>query len=67
MMPSSQVMHKFKKGTLRSSSGQLVTNRQQALAILESERRNEAEHGGTYQSSTDRQNTPVRKARRRRK
>lgn len=66
-MPSSQVLKKFKARTLRSSSGKLVTDRQQAIAIMLSERRNEAEHGGVYQSSTDRQNTPVRKARRRRK
>jgi hypothetical protein len=32
-----KVMHEFKKGTLRSSSGQKVTNRKQAIAIAMSE------------------------------
>lgn len=38
-MPYDQVMHKFKHGTLKSSSGRPVTSRAQALAILESEKR----------------------------
>ena len=42
-MPSSQVMHKFKKGTLRSGSkkGPKVKNRKQAIAIMLSEKRAE--------------------------
>jgi len=47
-MPSSEVLHKFKTGSLRSSSGQKVTSRKQAIAIMLSEKRNEQAHGGTY-------------------
>lgn len=49
-MPSSEVMHKFKRGELHSGSktGKKVTNRKQAIAIMMSEKRNEAAHGGTY-------------------
>jgi hypothetical protein len=43
-MPSSEVLHKFKTGSLRS-----VTNRRQAIAIMLSEKRNEDKHGGVYQ------------------
>lgn len=32
-----KVMHEFKTGTLKSSSGQKVTNRKQAVAIAMSE------------------------------
>lgn len=32
-----KVMHEFKAGTLKSSSGQKVTNRKQAIAIAMSE------------------------------
>lgn len=35
-MPASEIMHKFKAGTLRSSSGQKVTNPAQARAIAAS-------------------------------
>jgi hypothetical protein len=48
-MPSSQVMKKFKSGSLRSSSGQKVKSRSQAIAIMLSEKRNEQQHGGHYQ------------------
>jgi hypothetical protein len=34
-----KVMHEFKEGTLRSSSGKKVTSRKQALAIAMSEAR----------------------------
>lgn len=34
-----KVMEEFKAGTLRSSSGKLVTNREQAIAIALSEAR----------------------------
>lgn len=47
-MPSSQVMPKFKRGTLKSSSGQKVTNPAQARAIAASEAREEKKHGGHY-------------------
>lgn len=43
-MPWSQVMHKFKKGTLKSGSGEKVTSRKQAIAIMLSEKK-EAEKG----------------------
>ena len=49
-MPSSEVMGKFKKGKLRSGSktGKKVTNPKQAVAIMLSEKRAEAKHGGKY-------------------
>lgn len=47
-MPSSAVMGKFKKGTLRSGSGGKVTNPKQAVAIMYSERRTEKTNGGKY-------------------
>lgn len=47
-MPSSKVMPKFKAGSLKSSSGQKVTNPKQAVAIMMSEKRTEAKHGGKY-------------------
>lgn len=49
-MPSSQVMHKFKAGKLRSGSksGKKVTNPKQAVAIMLSEKRAEQKHGGKY-------------------
>ena len=34
-----KVMHEFKEGTLRSSSGKKVTSRKQAIAIAFSEQR----------------------------
>ena len=49
-MPSSEVMHKFKHGTLHSGSkhGPVVKNKAQAKAIAASEARKEKEHGGEY-------------------
>jgi hypothetical protein len=47
-MPSSEVLHKFKAGRLRSSSGKKVTSERQAIAIMLSEKRNEQAHGGHY-------------------
>jgi len=46
-MPSRLVPGKFKRGQLHSGSktGPVVTSRKQELAIYESERRNEQEHG----------------------
>ena len=55
-MPSSAVMHKFKAGKLKSGSGHKVKDRKQALAIMLSEKRNEAEHGGKYVSEGERKN-----------
>ena len=40
-MPSENVMHKFKSGTLKSGNGKKVINRKQAIAIMISERRKE--------------------------
>lgn len=49
-MPSSEVMHKFKHGQLHSGSktGKKVKSRKQAIAIMMSEKRKEAKHGGKY-------------------
>ena len=49
-MPSSEVMHKWKAGKLHSGSksGLKVKNRKQAIAIMLSEKRAEAKHGGKY-------------------
>jgi hypothetical protein len=49
-MPSSAVLGKFKRGQLHSGSktGKKVTNRKQAVAIMLSEKRAEAKHGGKY-------------------
>jgi hypothetical protein len=38
-MPWDQVMHKFKKGDLKSGSGGKVTDRKQAIAIMLSEKK----------------------------
>lgn len=49
-MPSSQVMKKWKKGKLHSGgpSGPVVKSQKQAVAIMMSEKRTEAKHGGKY-------------------
>ncbi len=47
-MPSSEVMHKWKAGKLKSGSGKKVKSQKQAVAIMYSEQRNEAAHGGVY-------------------
>lgn len=47
-MPSSEVMHKWKTGKLKSSSGDKVKSQAQAVAIMLSEKRNEQRHGGHY-------------------
>lgn len=55
-MPSSEVMGKWKKGTLKSGgSGKPVASQKQAVAIMLSEKRNEEKHGGTYVSGSERQ------------
>lgn len=38
-MPYDEVMHKYKHGELRSGSGAKVTSREQAIAIMLSEKR----------------------------
>jgi hypothetical protein len=43
-----KVMHEFKKGKLHSSSGDLVTNRKQAIAIALSEARTDKKEAGGY-------------------
>jgi uncharacterized protein DUF6496 len=54
-MPSSEVMSKFKHGTLKSGgSGKPVKSRKQAIAIMLSEKRNEEAHGGQYESGGER-------------
>jgi Family of unknown function (DUF6496) len=49
-MPSSEVMHKWKHGELHSGgpNGPKVTSHKQAVAIMLSEQRKEAAHGGHY-------------------
>lgn len=49
-MPFDEVMHKFKRGTLESGSGQKVRNRKQALAIMLSEKRKAGEGKSEYKS-----------------
>jgi len=50
-------MEKFKSGTLRSGGGgKPVKSRKQAIAIMLSEKRNEAAHGGEYVSGSERKN-----------
>ena len=65
-MPSSKVMTKFKRGELHSGSkhGPAVKSRKQAIAIMLSEKRNEEEHGGTYESGVERKN-PLKGTRKR--
>ena len=52
-MPSSEVMHKWKTGQLHTGGpgGPKVTNQKQAVAIMLSEKRKEAKHGGHYPES----------------
>lgn len=65
-MPSSEVMHKFKAGSLKSGrSGKPVRSRDQAIAIMLSERRNEEAHGGHYVSGPESKN-PLAGTRRKR-
>lgn len=40
-MPASEIFHKFKAGTLKSGSGQKVTDRKQAIAIAMKYKRRE--------------------------
>lgn len=49
-MPSTEVMHKWKKGKLRSGSkkGPKVKSQKQAVAIMLSERRKEKANKGKY-------------------
>lgn len=70
-MPSSEVMHKWGKGELKmGKSGKPVPHTKHgqkiAEAIMFSEQRNEAEHGGQYVSGSERKN-PLTGTRRKRK
>jgi Family of unknown function (DUF6496) len=48
-MPSTQVMHEFKKGTLHSGKGgKKVKSKKQAIAIMLSERAKEHEAGYAF-------------------
>ncbi len=60
-MPSSAVMGKFKSGTLHSggAKGKVVTNPQQAVAIMYSEKRTEAKHGGKYPEKKGKKHAPT--------
>ena len=52
MMPASEVLAKWKHGKLKSGgSGRKVTSQKQAVAIMLSEKRNEAKHGGKYKDA----------------
>lgn len=55
-MPSSEVMHKWKTGALRSGGpdGKKVTSQKQAVAIMLSEKRKERDNGGVYPESSQR-------------
>ena len=55
-----KVMHEYKQHTLKSSSGQKVTSRKQAIAIMLSEKRNEEETGSADRPQRSR---PVRRKR----
>ena len=61
-MPSSEVMSKWKRGTLHSGSkhGAKVTDQKQAVAIMMSEKRNEKAHGGKYAEKKPPRNGPHR-------
>jgi hypothetical protein len=49
-MPYTEVLHKVKNHELRSGSGQKVTNRKQAIAIMLSEKR-ASKHKPEYRAS----------------
>lgn len=49
-MPFTNVMPQFKAGTLKSGSGQKVTNPKQAVAILLSEKAKAAQGNTEYQA-----------------
>ena len=55
-MPSEDVMHEWKKGSLRSGSkrGPRVKNRKQAIAIMLRERRKEGGKGGSRRRASKR-------------
>lgn len=60
-MPSSEVPHKWKEGKLRmGKTGKVVPHTPHGQKIMEaimfSERRNEAAHGGDYVSGSERHN-----------
>jgi hypothetical protein len=54
-MPWNEVMHKWKAGTLKSGSGGPVKDRQQAIAIMLSEKRkagSKPEYRARYEAGT---------------
>ena len=64
-MPADQVMHKWKHGQLHSGSksGPKVTSREQAVAIMMSERRQAAKGKKEYQSVDTGPSAKLRKKR----
>lgn len=58
-MPSKEVTHKFKHGTLHSGSktGPKVKSISQAMAIAASEKREEEKHGGHYPEAKKKKKT----------
>jgi hypothetical protein len=61
-MPWNEVMPKFETGTLNSSSGQKVTDKDQALAIMLSEKRAAAHGKKEYAASGSRGERAMRRA-----
>ena len=60
-MPASEVMHKWKEGKLDSGgSGKRVKSQKQAVAIMLSEKRNEAKHGGKYKEGKRKARNPFK-------
>ncbi len=55
-----KVMHEYKTGTLKSSSGDKVTNRKQAIAIALSEQRQARRHSCQPRSARHIQNAHSR-------
>lgn len=63
-MPWDEVMHKFKKGTLKSGgSGKPVRDRKQAIAIMLSEKREAAKGKKEYKSKHKKALDGLKKAR----
>ena len=58
-MPYTEVMHKFKQGTLRSGGGGKVRTHEQAVAIMMSEKR-AATHKPEYRPKKRKRHTMLR-------
>jgi len=52
-VPYDEVLHKFKHGTLHSGSGDKVTDRKQAVAIMLSEKRKAGAGKNEYKSRAE--------------